>query len=243
MTGAENPPLATAVTPSQAKLQLIEKIESLIQQRLPADSAAALAGLASGYLAYVSPEDLAEQSAEDLYGAVLSHWNMGRQRPAGVSLIRAYNPDFDQHGWQSTHSIVEVATADRPFLVDSIVMELNRLGLRVHLVIHPVLSVLRDDDGTAIELDGGADSTAESFIHCEIDRQSERERLDEIKMSLAEVLEDVAAAASDFVQMREQLRTLAEQLPQANLPASVEDHQELVEFLHWVADDHFSTLR
>ena len=37
-----------------------------------------------------------------------------------------FNPDFEEHGCQSTHTIVEVLHKDVPVLVDSIRMELNR---------------------------------------------------------------------------------------------------------------------
>jgi len=40
--------------------------------------------------------------------------------------VRAYNPTREQHGWQSTHTVVEIVNDDMPFLVDSVAMELNR---------------------------------------------------------------------------------------------------------------------
>ena len=42
--------------------------------------------------------------------------------------MRVYNPDFEQHGWQSPHTVVEIVTDDMPFLVDSVTMELSRQG-------------------------------------------------------------------------------------------------------------------
>ncbi len=35
-----------------------------------------------------------------------------------------------------------------PFLVDSVTMEVNRHGLTLHLIIHPIVAVVRDADGT-----------------------------------------------------------------------------------------------
>ena len=65
-------------------------------------------------------------------------------------------------------------------------MELNRLGLLIHLMIHPVLPVRRDADGTleavldAATGDGG-EADVEIFMHVEIDRQSDPERLETIR--------------------------------------------------------------
>ena len=58
--------------------------------------------------------------------------------------VRAFNPTLEEHGWQSTHTIVEIVNDDMPFLVDSVAMEANRHGLTLHLIIHPILPVERD---------------------------------------------------------------------------------------------------
>ena len=59
--------------------------------------------------------------------------------------MRVYNPDFEQHGWQSPHTVIEIVTDDMPFIVDSVTMELGRQGYAIDLVIHPVIRVRRDD--------------------------------------------------------------------------------------------------
>ncbi|HEX2238948.1 MAG TPA: hypothetical protein VHJ19_11630, partial [Gammaproteobacteria bacterium] len=94
---------------------------------------------ARAYFAGVAAEDLLGRSSEDLYGAVHSQWQLTRQRKLGVPNIRVYNPNKQEHGWQSPHTVVEIVTDDMPFLVDSVSMELNRHGLTIHLIIHPVM--------------------------------------------------------------------------------------------------------
>ena len=66
--------------------------------------------------------------------------------------MRVYNPRLEQHGWQSTHTVVEIVNDDMPFLVDSVSIELNRHGLGIHLIIHPVLAVRRDSAGRLQDL-------------------------------------------------------------------------------------------
>ena len=58
--------------------------------------------------------------------------------------MRVYTPNFEEDGWQSPHTAIAVVTDDMPFLVDSLSMELNRQGLRVHLLLHPVITVRRE---------------------------------------------------------------------------------------------------
>ena len=55
-----------------------------------------------------------------------------------------FNPTVAEHGWQSTHTVVEIVNDDMPFLVDSVSMEINRHGLGLHLIVHPIVSVIRD---------------------------------------------------------------------------------------------------
>ena len=38
----------------------------------------------------------------------------------GTTKVRIYNPRFEAHGWQSTHTAVEIVTDDMPFLIDSV---------------------------------------------------------------------------------------------------------------------------
>ncbi len=78
----------------EKKALLIDKIVTALGQRLPADVAPLAQVLAGQYFTWVSSEDLLDDEPEDLYGAVLAHWNFARQRQSGEVLIRVYNPDF-----------------------------------------------------------------------------------------------------------------------------------------------------
>ena len=69
------------------------------------------------------------------------------RRHPGHAKIRIYNPDPTTDGWSSPHTIVEIVNDDMPFLVDSVSLAINASGRTVHLVIHPILSVMRDPKG------------------------------------------------------------------------------------------------
>ncbi len=89
----------------------------------------------------------------------------------GEPLVRVYTPTFDQDGYESTHTIAEIVTDDMPFLVDSVGMELTRHGVGIHLVVHPIIGVRRDDRGHLIDLD--EDGPREAFMHFEVDRETD----------------------------------------------------------------------
>ncbi|MGH6904426.1 MAG: NAD-glutamate dehydrogenase, partial [Geminicoccaceae bacterium] len=185
------------------KADLLERVVGRLHDKLDDDLAALAEGFVHHYYEGVPPADLIDRDPLDLYGAALAHLRFGQQRAAGQAKVRAYNPQIEQHGWQSTHTIVEVVTDDMPFLVDSVSMALNRLGLLIHLTIHPVVPVRRDGQGTieavlgAATGDGGV-AIFESFMHLEVDRQSDLERLETIRAVLEGALGDVRAAVDDW---------------------------------------------
>ncbi len=140
------------------------------------------------YYELVDPEDIQSRNLADLYGAVMAHWQTARKFTTGRECLRVYNPNLEQHGWHSDHTVVEIVNDDMPFLVDSVTMAVNRLGLAMHSAIHPVFSVSRDatDAITRIALghvDAGdtPQSRLESFIHFEVDRCGEAAKLDALR--------------------------------------------------------------
>jgi NAD-specific glutamate dehydrogenase len=113
------------------------------------------------YYEHVPHRDRKERGTSDLYGAAMSHLGFARTRAPEETKVRVYTPDLEQHGWQSTHSVVEVVTDDMPFLVDSLTMELSRRGHGIHLVIHPGVRVRRDAQGRLVEVVGSAAASTE----------------------------------------------------------------------------------
>ena len=220
---------------------IIESVLELVRERVPSAQKAAVEHFARPYYAGTAVEDLQDRSIVDLYGAALSHFNFAHQRRPGKPKVRVYNPVQPQHGWRSTHSIVEVVSDDMPFLVDSVRMALNRRSLTTHLVIHPVMSAYRDVEGILAGPEGG-EAITEAVIHVEVDRQTEERVLDEIATDIRGVLADVRAAVEDWQPMRDRLRSVLAEL-ESNPPPL--DEAELArgrDFLDWIGDNHFTFL-
>src|SRR5262245_10367934 len=216
----------------------------LIRGKLAPPQRAAVEDFTERYFHDVEPEDLAEREPADLYGAALSHWNFARKREPGHPRVRVLNPSLEEHGWQSTHTIVEIVNDDMPFLVDSVTMEVNRHRLTMHLLIHPILSVERSGDGTLIGLatEPGARAARESFIHVEIDRMSDPAQIDALAADIARVLDDVRAAVDDWKPMRERLLTVLEEIEKRPPPLPSEELAEGKDFLRWLSQNHFTLL-
>ncbi|MFE7299657.1 NAD-glutamate dehydrogenase [Streptomyces sp. NPDC057579] len=220
-----------------------------------------LAGYLQRYYLHTAPEDLADRDPVDVFGAALSHFRLAEHRPQGTANVRVHTPTVEENGWTCSHSVVEVVTDDMPFLVDSVTNELSRQGRGIHVVIHPQLIVRRDVTGKLIEvldingdvhgLNGGRktaelphDAVVESWIHVEIDRETDREDLKQITADLLRVLSDVREAVEDWDKMRSASLRIAEELPAEPIADDIraEEVEEARELLRWLSDDHFTFL-
>src|SRR5207253_2920466 len=189
-------------------------------------------------------DDLSERGLADLYGAALSHWQYLRRFTPGAPKVRVYNPTLAEHGWQLSHTVVEIVNDDMPFLVDSVTMEVNRQGLTLHLIVHPIIAVRRTADGTLIDIarEGDAGALLESFIHMEVDRIVEPARLEALSADIARVLKDVRVAVGDWRAMRERLSNVIADVEQRPPPLPADDLAEGTAFLRWLSDNHFTFL-
>ncbi|MEU3497530.1 NAD-glutamate dehydrogenase [Kitasatospora cineracea] len=217
----------------------------------------ALAAYLHHYYLHTAPEDVINRDPVDVYGAAASHYRLGLKRPQGTAEVRVHTPTVEENGWSCGHTVVEVVTDDMPFLVDSVTNELTRLDRAIHLVVHPQLAVRRDITGKLLEiLDTDAcnraqaagtewpeDAVVESWMHIEIDRETDRDDLRTLEAGLRRVLGDVREVVEDWSKMRDSALRLADELaeePPAHLPE--QEVGEAWELMRWLADDHFTFL-
>ena len=209
---------------------------------------------------HAAPEDLSDRDPIDVLGTALSHYRLAQERPQGTANVRVYTPTVDENGWTCTHTVVEVVTDDMPFLVDSVTNELSRQGRGIHIVIHPQVVVRRDVTGRLLEVldtardprmmpdqqdeDGlPQDALVESWIHVEIDRETDSDDLQQITTNLLRVLSDVREAVEDWQKMRGTALRIADELPSEPTNDLSEDEVgEACELLRWLADDRFTFL-
>ena len=228
-----------ATVPDERKAALLEAAVARVRERPPGGEAEDVERFVRAYYAHVAPDDLTDRSDLDLYGAAVAHWNLARVRQPGELKVHVYTPNLEEHGWQSEHTVVETVVDDMPFLVDSVSMEVTRMGSAIHLVIRPIMRLLRDDEGRLLEV-GAEGGQPESLIHVEIDRQASPEALENLREGLCRVLGDVRAAVEDWPAMRERVRDVAEEVAVA--PVDPEERAEARDLLEWMDDGHFTFL-
>src|SRR3712207_230181 len=116
------------------KDELLDKVVEHVREQMPEDQAPLVEEFVRQYYAWIPPEDLAERSTIDLYGAAVAHWTFAYQRTPGPSKVRVYNPQFEERGSQSPPTVVGIVTDDMPFLRRSTRMAVTRQGSAVPLM-------------------------------------------------------------------------------------------------------------
>ncbi|MFP4209359.1 MAG: NAD-glutamate dehydrogenase [Wenzhouxiangella sp.] len=220
-----------------------ERLEAVGRAIIEHGGSEAEARFAEEFLQRVPADELAAAAIESLAALARGMREFASQRSPGEARIRAWNPERERDGWDCQHTVVEIINDDMPFLVDSVVLALTRLGISAQLIIHPVLKIRRDQGGHWLELcppQAGIDG--ESLMHIQIDRQAWPEKLSEIEQEVAAGLADVRRAVTDWPAMCERSRAIAEDFAAEHQRLGEAFAHEARDFFTWLADDHFTFL-
>jgi glutamate dehydrogenase len=198
------------------------------------------------FYAHVAYEDLAGRDPFDIAGPVLAFVPDVAERTVGHCLIDVASPSSATTGWRSPHTVVRIVTDDMPFLVDSVTADLAREGRAIHLVVHPLFRVLRDPMGALIKILGPDEqdpaAVTESWIHVEVDRETDADDLVAIEENLRSALTDVREAVEDWQRMQRRALELADEIDHDSLPVGPDEVQEASSLLRWLVDDNFTFL-
>jgi glutamate dehydrogenase len=205
------------------------------------------------YFRHVDAADVDSRSVDNLLGLVESHYRAALRRGPGEAVIRIRTPRQSEDGWTAGGAtVVQVVTDDRPFLVDSITMEVLRQGWSVREVFHPQYLVRRNAGGelqavvTAEHADE-PDVLPESWMHLEIlppPRPDDPQALGpNLERGLREVLALVREAVEDWQPMVERSVATAALLGDPGRTGGRTEEASLAqELLGWLNDNHFTFL-
>ena len=196
------------------------------------------------YFADVPVEDMQGRSEPVMARVALDHLDFAARRRKGQALIRIFNANKKEHGYESAYTFIEMVNDDMAFLVDSVAAAINRHNMAVHITVHPIISVKRDGRGRLTEITGpdDEDAVSESFIRFAIDRETDENELKILHQEITKVLADVRLAVRDWAKMRQRMSETRELLkygPKGVDPLLRSESQAL---LDWMVDEHFTFL-
>ncbi|MFT4247984.1 MAG: NAD-glutamate dehydrogenase [Pseudomonas sp.] len=214
----------------------LEPIFVALRKRYPAARQAQAQAFAADFYRHMQQDEYPHHSAEEWAALAADTLEFARLRKADSANVRVFNPSGKANGWESPHTVVQIANDDMPFLVDSVSMALAELGIGVHVLGHPVLRFSRDRAGKLTAIGEGR---SESLMVLEIDRQP-AEEMQRVEDAIRTALAEVRQVVRDWSAMREKMAALADDLSTRRMPVDDATRREAQEFLRWAAADHFA---
>ncbi|WP_010173051.1 NAD-glutamate dehydrogenase [Pseudomonas sp. PAMC 25886] len=229
-----------------SKADFQHQLQAALAQHISEQALPQVALFAEQFFGIISLDELTQRRLSDLAGCTLSAWRLLERFDHTQPQVRVYNPDYERHGWQSTHTAVEVLHHDLPFLVDSVRTELNRRGYSIHTLQTTVLSVRRGKKGELLEIlpkgTQGEDVQQESLMYLEIDRCANAAELNVLSKELEQVLGEVRVAVADFEPMKAKVQELLAGIDASSYVIDGEEKAEIKSFLEWLVGNHFTFL-
>ena len=234
---------AATATESERKSILNAEIDRLIDSKTTGTARDTAKAFGARYYGDIDVEDFIARDASAWCAIALNHLQFGQEFQSGAAKMRIFSPRTDEQGWSSATTVIEFINDDMPFLVDSIAMEINRQGIATHFMVHPLFSAARDQHGQLTALIAPNDGAKlESWIHVEVERISDPQRIKALGDGLVAVLNDVRASVEDWRQMKTKVADLLADMGGAAKAVPLDELDEARAFLHWVADNHFTFL-
>lgn len=229
------------VDDKQMRSEILNNIRKLAV-KLSSKDQAAFQDFIGFFYEHVSLTDLKEKSILDLYGSALSVFLFLKEQHKKPISMRIYNPDFEQHGWVSTHTIIEIVGLESPFVVDSIRSELLRQGHQVYLTLHAAELTLTRDNTAHIktitrnhaEQHGGHQGDYFCML-VEIARCNPSE-FPVIEQGIEEVFHQISQAVNDWEPMMATLKSCLDAIKNTSFYEQSSQVREAAYFIDWISD-------
>jgi glutamate dehydrogenase len=228
--------------PHTAQAAVMDAIVTELSQRADPGERDLAATFGRLFLSKAPPEFFEDRDAPALAALTLGTLRMlQRSRPGRVD-VEVFNPDGANEAWRAPVTVLRTDVSERPFIVDTIREYLHAEDLAIERFLHPVLQVVRKQDGSIASLaPASAGEPRESLVYCEIARVDDADRLERIRLTVRDNLADVVRATDDFQPMEgalddtiAYLKDLAQRFPDHR-----DEAQEIEEFLLWLRDGGF----
>ncbi len=200
-------------------------------------------GFAEHYVRHLPEGELAELDPAHVAGLIADHLALGLVRQPGETRVRVLLPEADHPG---ASTVLLIVTDDRPFLVDTVSMDITRSDWSIRNLFHPQYEVRRDADGTMSALaEGDPQAIAESWICVEAFPPLGRaagDLAEALRTAVAAGVDAVGAAVDDWHPMQHRLTEAIDWINDNPQPVSPHDVREVTDLLQWLSAGNFVLL-
>ena len=206
------------------------------------------AGFIATYFQNTDPDEIVARGPATLFAIANAHWRLLNAAQTGQGAkVRVYNPTLAEDGFVSDHTVVQIVHDNMAFLVDSVTMAINRSNRTAHWIVHPLMQVVRDEQGQIVSVSrvpadaaAGQNEPVASLILVECDRIVSSAEQQALADELSRVLGDVRSTVQDWRAMLSRVQELEVSAEKSSLP--VASRQEGTDFMRWLQSRNFTFL-
>jgi glutamate dehydrogenase len=195
------------------------------------------------FLKYAPQDFMSNFDKTALDCVIARHEHAHKERKSGQTVIEVFNPIQSNHGWSGSHTVLNLITDDKAFIIDSVIALLTSKSYQIEFIIHPLVFVERDksDHIKSIHTDRAEGRFGQSHIFVQLNRRLTEIEIQELRGSLAEVYEDVHLSNHDWTSMKAEVKNLAnEVIDYPKILTAVKE--DSADFLNYIHDNNFTLL-
>lgn len=177
--------------------------------------------------------DFVQYKIAELYENALPSFEFFKNKKAGQFKIRFTNSA------KNNYTILEILNDDMPFLVDSIAAQIDKFGIEVKNIIHPIYDVTRDKSGVLQSISANKNSKSESLIQFHIAKIDDQNAAI-LKDAISKLLETIKIVVEDWKHMVVSVKALQNKI--ITKKKSAAEISEIKNFISWIVDGSFILL-
>lgn len=187
--------------------------------------------------------DFDNYQVEELYNSALLGFKFfSEARKKSELRVAIINPSKPTDGFKSHFTFLNIVNDDMPFLVDSVVAYLDKQGIRIKNIIHPICLVTRDKKGILekVSINSEKSVNQESLIQLHLEKITAEADIALLQENIRKILETVALVVADWQPMIELAKKAQNQIGNAKkIVKKPEDISEIKDFISWAIEGNF----
>jgi len=223
---------------TQAHKKYIQSVKRLLKKSAPTSMLHHCNSAIELFFGGMSVEEIELHDSHYWSDVILDFVKSIKKNPPGSSVVRVFNPTTKLEGYESQHTVIQIACQDMPFLVDTVALAFSKFGFDMDLMSHPIACVQRSKAGILKEVTNESDYQ-ESWMHIEISKIADKTKMDKLLNELDMVIRKVTVSVNDWKTILDKMNQAKGELSSKNSQATCQKQHK---FIDWLLEDNFTFL-